>query len=231
MKNVIFSLLMTCLLTRVNGASLIVDSFTEGAVELTAGGIDREVSNLTTPFGKTRYTEITFRGVATGTILTASLKPNSGQLEFVANGETTNPNRRLYLELYYVGGAYEGIEPASIIGYTGVVFSFSALSGEGGIEVATRPSAVVSGDAENRIPLTEAGEVFYPIEKINYESWQSPEAISSLYFLFTATSEQFSFTLDEIRFVVPEPASLALLASGTALVLCRRRASFTSPLS
>jgi hypothetical protein len=217
------NLLLACLAglwlcSPVRAVVTVVDSFDQGPFNLTLQNYS-ESNNVNLPLGLERYSTIGARRAALGTILSSSLDTTTGQVSFLVSGPSSFPNPWSFLDLrmsYSQGG------PHSIAGYAGFVFDFSQMIGAGALIVELGSGSAIYGATTHRLPLTGAGETFYSFDDLNFGPGGSVDSFHVIHFIFEAHSEQFSFTLDEIR-LVPEPSVALLGLSGCALFLRRSR--------
>jgi hypothetical protein len=142
-------------------------------------------------------------------------------LSFVVEGQPITTNR-LDLRIHYSQGG-----PFSILGYNAFEFDFSALTGTGALIVELGRGSAIYGPETHRIPLESPGLVSVPFSELNYGAGGSVEQFFAIHFVFEANTDQFSFTLDEIR-LVPEPGSFQLAVLGL-IFLSRRRSRPVGP--
>jgi hypothetical protein len=217
------NLLLACLAglwlcSPVRAVVTVVDSFDQGPFNLTLQNYS-ESNNVNLPLGRERFSRISTREAAQGTSRSSTLNTTTGQLSFVVSGLSTFPNPWAFLNLHMT---YSRGGPYSMAGYTGFVFDFSQMIGAGAL-IVELGGGTLYGASTIRLPIDGPGEVFYPFASLNYGN-DSPsiDSFSALHFVFEAHTEQYSFTLDEIR-LVPEPSVALLGLSGCALFLRRRR--------
>lgn len=218
MNNILLRAAAICLLfgTSVNGASIVVDSFTEGDHFLSIDGARGTAALVTSPFGSTRATRISNRLAAPGTVMTSTLSTTGGTLDFVVDGMGLE-SQPLDLRMSYVGGG-----PFSLLGYSAFELDILAFSGSGSLIVELGNQTDVYGPTTNRIALAGSGTVIVPFSELNFGTNGSIASFSSMHFSFEAGSEEFSMTLGEIR-VVPEPSIIMLALPFWVTILIRRR--------
>lgn len=207
------------------GASLILDSFTEGEHFLSLGGRTGTGMPITGPAVTNRSSTLSVREAAPGTTMTSTLSTTAGTLDFFVDGVSIN-SRPLNLRL-----GYRMISPLpfSFSGYSALEFDFSAMSGTGHLIVELGSGSDIYGPETHRILLNEPGTVLVPFDQLNFGAGGSVDSFLFMHFAFEAASEQFSFTLDEVR-AVPEPSSAALMAGfGVFLLTARRRREERQP--
>lgn len=197
------------------GASLVLDSFTEGDHFLSHDDDLEAVAAVTTPFGTSRRTTLGIPRLAPGTTVASTLSTTDGTLGFVVDG-VSSISRPLSLRMSYRYGG-----PFSLLGYSAFEFDISALSGSGSLIVELGSQSTYRPTA-NRIALTGPGTVSVPFSELNFGSNGSIESFSALHFTVEAETEEFSMTLDEIR-VVPEPSTTVLSMPLALTLLLRRR--------
>jgi hypothetical protein len=189
------------------GSTLVLDTFTEGEFRLSPED-PKTASLITGPIGTTRDAAISGRLATQDTILESTLSTVAGQLSFFVDGVSRIDPRRLDLCLSYVlGGSY------NLLGYNAFEFEFSSLSGVGFIIVELGRASDLYGSEVPRVRVDSAGTLTFPFEALAFGTAGSVESFEGLHITFEAESEQFSFTLDEIR-IVPEPNLLGLAMLG-----------------
>ena len=86
----------------------------------------------------------------------------------------------------------------------------------------------------SRVSLTGSGEIFYPLEAVNFSGAATSDNFNAMHFVFEARSEVFSFNLNEVGLLpvdsliidgspIPEPSALSLLGLGLIGIFVGRR--------
>lgn len=218
MKAILEIFLLILLLPSIPGtcATLIVDSFTEDDFFLSTEGFGSQNSMVSSPFGSRRFSSISSRIAAPGTVITTTLDSNAGTLTSLFDGQSTSTSRLNFQATYFQGG------PFSVLGYDAFEFDFSALAGTGFLIVELGSGSDTYGPATNRIAIDSPGTVSVPFSELNFGTGGAIDSFLAIHFVFEADSEMFSFTLDEIR-VVPEPSRALLTLVGLCAVRIPRR--------
>ena len=129
----------------------------------------------------------------------------------------------LHLDLRYL--PQTGTDPLptySLAGYSGLVFDFTDVQGTGALIVELGgQSAANYGPQAHRVPIIAPGEIMVPNELLNFGTGGSIGSFPAMHMRFEAATEQFSFTLNEIR-LVPEPSTFVLMLVGALGMLARR---------
>lgn len=205
------------LMVGAHASAIVLDSFTEGAHSLSAGGTAAHATAVSSPLGTTRRTRISSTLAPHGATLSSTLEPINGALEFQVSGASTIDGRPLDLRMSYLGGG-----PFNLLGYSAFEFDFAVINGNGHLIIELGSGSDVYGPDTNRIPLDRPGTAAVPFTKLNLGPGGSVDSFYVFNVVIEAVSEEFTFTLTEIR-LVPEPSMLALLAGGSMCWLLRRR--------
>ena len=216
---------MTCLLGQARAATLVLDTFQQGAHQLEVGFDSSDSESINSPMGFTvRVTRIN-RIVPPQTTVTSTLSQPSAAVEFRAAGMGTSINSPLQMRMSYVEGG-----PYSLTGYSAFEFDVAVIAGRGNLIAELGSETAVYGPETRRIPINTSGLVTVPFGEVNFGTAGSLESFYAMHFTFEAATEEYALTLSEIR-VVPEPANIALLAASSfGLVAMRRRQSWASDL-
>ncbi len=217
-KNSLFCALAALVVSNnpVSAATLVIDSFTEADFFLSVEGDTSITSDVSTPFGTRRFSRISDRIAASGTVMTSTLDSSAGTLSFNVNGQSTGSSPLDLRASYSQGG------PFSVLGYNAFEFDFSALEGSGSLIIELGSGSAVYGPSANRVTINSAGTLSVPFTSLNFGTGGSVPSFQAMHFTFEADTDQFSFTLDEVR-VVPEPGASILLLLGAGSMALRRR--------
>lgn len=184
------------------GAALLLDDFSTGSFSLSSGGSTSASGSFATP--------LTDQRGASGVGLpnwTAVLVP--GEVGFDVNQLNPRPGRTiLTLSYWTTAGTF------SILGYDAFALDFGSVVGTGEMRVTVDGS----GGREVRIPITESGTIVSPFSYL--DTSQSLSSLTFMTFHVSATTPNFSTTIDNIR-IVPEPSTFLLLLGVAAVTLLR----------
>lgn len=122
---------------------------------------------------------------------------------------------------YFIGIGYVAGGPYSILGFSAFEFEIASLEGRGNLVIELGGETLPNANTI-RVPVTESGTLSVPFDQLNFSSGADLGAFGGMHFEFEAASEEFSFTLDEIR-IVPEPSVALLFVVGAIGMLHRRR--------
>jgi hypothetical protein len=198
------------------GAILTLDSFDEGPHQLSNTATVTSTASITSPLADRRAVSIVdaSRIAVAGSSIFSVLNTNSGELDWTVDG-TSGVTRPLSISIsYFQGGPY------SILGMTGFELEITSLTGLGDV-IVELGSATNPDGSTLRVPIDNAGVVVVPFDQLNFGTGGSLDSFDSLHFRIEAQTEQFSFTLTEIR-IVPEPSTGGLIVLSGALLLRRR---------
>lgn len=189
-------------------ATLVIDSFSEGNVDLAHSGPRSDYARFPGTFFDER-----FLGGPVFSAWSASVKASEGTFTFTTGLRELEPEQRISFILTYSRseGAF------NLLGYEGFALRVKSMTGKGDLFIDG------SDSPENtiRVPFEGPGTLFYSMENIT--SGVPLGELFTLTFVITPLSTDFSITLEEIS-LVPEPGSAGLLlAAGSALVSTRRR--------
>jgi hypothetical protein len=216
MKPLIFALLLTITLSSTRAAVTVLDSFTEGPFAISISGLTSASDSITSPFAETRGAGVSSRQAMAGGTVTSTLNDSLGTLAFNVNALPSGSGA-IDLRMGYTGGG-----PHSLLGFTALEFDFSAVAGTGSLLVALDYSDAVYGSSLFRVPLNSTGTTVFNASDITLGSGASLADFDSMQIIFEANTEQFAFTLNEIR-AVPEPSTILLTLSFLLTTLLRRR--------
>jgi len=189
------------------GASVMLDSFSEGSFLLQGDGTRTNETSIVSPFVTTRTTDAW--GNCTWSV---TLPPDSGVLTYVvAEILAGQGGTRFAMGIEYINtsGGW------SFLGYDALVFDFTSVTGEGLLEIFVSDQDF---GAMVRRSVAAPGLLVYPLEDL---AASDLGALSRMSVRVIPQSETFSFSLNEIT-VVPEPSILMMLLS-VAFVFCGRR--------
>ena len=183
----------------LHGATLVLDSFTDGSFGLHYGGptIDHDV--ITSPAFDTRTTS--GAGVADWA---ATLVAGSGELSYAVNLRGM-PNAGQWLNLDYrrIDGGF------NILDYDSFVLDITAVIGQGSVEIFS------PGLNASPVAIGDTGKLIIP--------FTSPESsIDRVQFRLVAGSSDFSVGLAGIS-IIPEPTPSILIALSALAATLRRR--------
>lgn len=197
------------------GSTLVLDSFSSGdfVLDQNSPGF---TSAITGPIGSQRHSLVSSRVFSPGTTSQATLNSSIGILSFEVDG-TSLDSRPLELALTYAPGG-----PFSLLGYDALVFDFASVSGSGFIIVELGSPSDTYGPEVPRVPIDSAGSITFPFSELTFGTGGSVDSFNALQITFEAETEQFSFTLNEVR-AVPEPSAVYLAGIGVLCLLRRRR--------
>lgn len=187
------------------GASVMLDTFSEGDFLIPQGGILSDQSSIASLLIDTRRVEGTGLGIWSASIVAGSGVLNYDVPEYIPGGRGT------FLELRYTRGS--GIW--SLLGYDALVFDFASVTGTGLMEVyitASNASEVV------QVPVTTPGPLNYSLENM---AAPSLDDVGALTVRFYPEVDGFSVSLDQIT-VVPEPSVSVMLFAVLTLIIGRR---------
>jgi hypothetical protein len=187
-------------------ASIVIDSFDEGAFSLAEDGTRTNISSIAGTIVDTRRVE----GLGLGD-WSAVLTLGSGFIEYDVQ-EIIPAGRPFGLFLSYTRNA----SSFSLLGFDAFLLDFSAVSGNGMLEIyldSSETNSVV------KVPITSAGVLEYSFDNL---AAGSLENIDRMTISISPDSSPFSFRLNEVS-VVPEPSALILTLFGVAGVFRRRR--------
>lgn len=213
MKGFYISLLVTVLTVNYSFGSFIVDRFDTGE-DIHLHPPETNIgSDYDSPFGTGRGLLINSRDAVGATTMESTILSSSGTFNFAV--QEMNLDSKLYTALsYYNFSGFNSLSPDQYF-----EFSLASVQGSGNLSVQLgRQSRPTEEDIV--IPLLGPGIIRLPMTQVNVEN-ATIDNFSAIHFYFEAESEQFSFTLNEIR-VVPEPSSLLLLLGGAGILLLRR---------
>lgn len=219
-------LLLSCLfLTRSPADIIVQDSFDVGDLVVDIGGPSAET--VTVPplaIGIVRGLRLSTRIASAGAVMSSVVDTESGTLSLDIQGlSTSTAMTPLHLDLSY--RPQTGTDPLptySLAGYSGLGFDFTDVQGNGALIVELGSQSASYGPQAHRIPIITPGEVLVPNELMNFGTGGSIDSFNSMHVRFEAVTEQFSFTLNEIR-LVPEPSTFVLMLVGALGMLARRR--------
>lgn len=194
----------------------VLDSFTEGPFSISISGSTSASDSITSPFGETRSAGVTSRQAMAGGTVTSTLDDSLGTLAFNVDALPSGSGA-IDLRLSYTGGG-----PYSLLGFSALEFDFSAVTGTGSLLVALDYAEAVYGLSLFRVPLNSTGTTVFDVSDITLGSGASLGDFDSMQIIFEADTEQFAFTLNEIR-AVPEPSVTLLTLSLFLTTLLRRR--------
>jgi hypothetical protein len=202
--------------TNCHASVSIVDSFDQGGFTISIPGNFNPVEeSVALPLAQRRLTAFKVVFSPPNTAYESTLDSAAGTLAFVVSGPPLFPHIPITLELVYSGGG-----PYNISSCTNFILGFSELSGVGSLYIEAGTS---EGLDVHRIDLTAPGDVLYSVSDVTANSIHSVDSFNILRFIFEARSDNFSFTLDEIR-LVPEPgAGMLLLTAGIGFLSLRPR--------
>jgi hypothetical protein len=219
---ILSSVAMTCLLGQARAATVVLDTFQEGAHQLAVGIDSSDSEIIDSPMGFTvRATRIN-RIVPPETTVTSTLSQPSAAVEFRAAGMGIAINDPPQMRIGYVEGG-----PYSLSGYSAFELDVAVIAGRGNLIIELGSQTDIYGPETRRIPINTSGVVTVPFGEVNFGPTGSLDSFYAMHFTFEAATEEYELTLSEIR-VVPEPANLSLLAvSSFGLVAIRRRHAWT----
>lgn len=205
MKRLLAALLLAAAFEQAAAATLLIDGFDDGDFSLSSSGLTSDTSGITSPLVDQRSA--------------SGVGPDSWTASVVGSGSTFSysvdqvifSTLRNRIALNY---ANQSSNPFSLLGSDAFSLQFSELLGEGILRVSIN-GAFVSSD----IPLINANELIVPFTEIGNPDFG---ALSSVQFSFTAVTQEFSFTLDQIG-AVPEPTVAGLLLASLLTVALHRR--------
>ena len=213
-NNLVGSVALTCLVGAARASTIVLDSFNEGGHDLSASGDTVEAAAISSPFGSKRVTAIT-KVVPPGSILSSTLTPGSGTVEFQVVGASILTGDSRVMRIQYSGG------PFSLVGYSAMELDLAVIAGTGNLIVELGSGSDSYGQEAKRIPIT-TGTIAVPFSELNFGASGTLEAFQAMHFVFEATSDDYSLLVNEIR-VVPEPTKLLLIASSAMGLLVMRR--------
>lgn len=216
MKTLIFAFFLGVAISTAQAAVTVLDSFTEGPFNLSIEGVESSSSPVSSPFGETRRGRINPRRAIAGGTATSTLDDSLGTLTFNVDALPSGPGA-IDLRLSYTGGG-----PHSLLGFSTLEFDFSAISGTGSLMVSLDYAEAVYGPSLFRLPLNSTGTTAFDVSDIILGSGASLGDFDSMQIIFEADTEQFAFTLSEIR-AIPEPSAILLTPSFFLSILLRRR--------
>ena len=189
-----------------DGATLLLDDFSSGSFSLSFGG----TTSNSGPFGTPLTDQRTVTGVGFPN-WTATLA--SGDLSYSVDQLDPSPGRNLLRINYFLSSG-----TFSILGYDAFAVDLSNVIGTGEFEV--RVSGNPGGPPDLIVPISGSGTVIYPFSGL--ETSLPLDQLDSITFRFSAISEDFSATIDNVR-IVPEPSTSLLVGFGVASLLFQRR--------
>ena len=202
-----FLALLTALTVQSQGATLILDSFSEGDFDLSYGGGQSDIDIISGEFLDSR------RAVAnTGSNFTAKLVTGSGVVHYTVDLRSM-PQTDVLLSLIYTKQDRSSL---SLLGVHGFALKIVGLRGLGELKV------YLDGGSRNSItiPFTSTGNLFYSLADAG--NTLPLNDVHQIGFQIIAKSPDFSIMLDQIT-VVPESTSVMWLGIGGILWAIRRR--------
>jgi hypothetical protein len=199
--------LLIALSVQTQAATLILDSFTEGRVNLSDDNQQTDIDILSS--GILRYRDIYVSGLGD---YTATLVTGSGVLNYTVALRGQPLDNRMAM-------IYRNPDqsPFSLLGTDGFVITVTNLVGSGELVVSLDGRG---GHSTIPVRLSGSGDIFYPVSNISgvYDLNQ----LSRVSFNFIALSPDFSITLSEVS-AVPEPSATVLFSLVACAGLFRRR--------
>ena len=196
------------------GALLVIDSFDQGAVNLSIDGSVQDTQNGIGDRGVQRYMALipADRDAAPETTVTASVDPLNPGLSFTVDGFAILPRLLLDLRVQY------GRDSRLLLaGYSAFEFEILSVSGSGNLILDMGTLAPNDSDV-TVIELTGPGIVRVPFSEVVFD----PNQPSLIGFSVQARSGQFSVKLGQFS-AIPEPSQFLMSAVGLSVALMMRR--------
>jgi hypothetical protein len=193
-------------LPAASAATVVIDSFTEGAFSISDSD-NRAVSKLLL-FGPANHRRVSVQGVNDWT---SSVSTTAGELNYTValrGSPAPFPQERLHLTYSRDSGFFE------LLGADAFAFNIVSIRGDGDIVFDTG-----SGNYP-LLCINTVGEAIYPL---SWTPWLAESEVGTFTFQIIARSSNFSVTFDQIAFV-PEPSAVAVLLGSSVFLLRRRRA-------
>jgi hypothetical protein len=193
-------------LPAASAATVVIDSFTEGAFSISDSD-NRAVSKLLL-IGPANHRRVSVQSLG---FWSSSVSTAAGQLNYtVALRGSPGPFPRDRLDLTYSrdSGFFD------LLGADAFAFNIASITGEGDIVFDTG-----SGNYP-LLRINSVGEAIYPL---SWVPWFAESEVRTFTFQIIARSSNFSVTFDQIAFV-PEPSAVAMLLGSSVFLLRRRRA-------
>lgn len=216
MKPLLCSLLFLVNINKAQAVVTVLDSFTEGSFAISIDGLTSTSASIISPFADTRGAGINSRQVMAGGTVTSTLDESLGTLMFDVDAI---PSASGPIDLrfgYSGGGSY------SLLGFSALEFDFSTIVGTGSLLVALDYTDAVFGSSLFRLQVNSTGTTVFEVSDITLGSGASLTDYDSMQIIIEANTEQFAFTLNEIR-AVPEPSTSLLALSFLLTSLSKRR--------
>jgi hypothetical protein len=201
-----FLALLVAAATHSQAATVVLDSFTEGSVNLSDGFGGPDVDVLTTGLLQLRDVDLDGGGEYTATLVTGS-----GTLNYTVDLRGQPNGVRMTL-------IYQRPDQGlfSLIGTEGFSIHVQGIVGAGELIMFVNPGSSRSVS----IPLNTAGELFYPVGNLGGNF--TLDQLNQVGLHFIARSPDFSITLGEIS-AVPEPSGTVLFGLVASAGLFARR--------
>ena len=200
----------------MNAAVLVLDTFSEGQVNLSQdeSGGDTDVI----PGKPFESREI---GAANTGPYSVTSVSGSGILNYTIAVRGQSAERSEFLSIFYTKSSSSS---AKLLGVDAFVLKVTSIVGEGNLTISLN----VGFSMTIPVALNAPGEIIFPLS--NFGRPFDLNLITKVGFHFVPSSPNFSITLDEIS-AVPEPSASLLLGIGGWVCLRRRRTSDAAGLA